>query len=123
MPEDAPQLLKYISTVREIASSNGDVDWRHYDETFRKVRQTHSVPWQRTILELLVSSCTIYRSKQPFRGNFRPKFSDKYHKICFNYNNGAKCRATPCPFKHACQACGDSGHPRIKCAKHQGGLK
>ncbi|XP_056007544.1 uncharacterized protein LOC125666211 isoform X1 [Ostrea edulis] len=118
-PEDAPHLLKYVSVIREIAATNGDAAWHHYDETFRKLRQSHTLPWQRTISELMVSACTIHRSKQLFRNNFRPKVNDKYTKFCFNFNNGAKCRSNPCPYKHACQSCGDSGHPRIKCSKNQ----
>ena len=118
-PQEAPHLLKYVSVIREIAATNGDAAWRHYDETFRKLRQSHTLPWQRTISELMVSACTIHRSKQLFRNNFRPRFNDKYTKFCFNFNNGAKCGSNPCPYKHACQTCGNSGHPRIKCSRNQ----
>lgn len=48
-PQAAPHLLKYISTIREIASSNGDAAWRHYDDIFRMLRQSHTLPWQRTV--------------------------------------------------------------------------
>ena len=43
-PQDAPHLFKYGFTIREIASSHGDSAWRHYDENFRKLRQSHSLP-------------------------------------------------------------------------------
>ena len=115
-PQDAPHLLKYGFTIREIASSHGDSAWRHYDENFRKLRQSHSLPWQRMLSELMVTSCTMHKPKQNFRPNFRSSF-EKHPKVCFNFNNGTKCRSYPCPFKHLCQFCRES-HPRIKCAKN-----
>ena len=113
-PLEGPNLLKYGSVIREIASSHGDAAWRHYDENFRKLQQSSHLPWQRTLSELLVSACTIHRNKQTFRSNFRSKQLNKSPKVCFNFNNGTKCRAYPCPFSHICQSCQES-HPRIKC--------
>ena len=110
---EGPNLLKYGSVIRENASSHGNVAWRHCDENFWKLRQSSHLPWQRTLSELFVSACTIHRNKQTFRFNLRSKQLKTSQKLCFNFNNGTKFRAYPCPFSHIFQSCHES-HPRIK---------
>ncbi|KAJ8301836.1 hypothetical protein KUTeg_020823 [Tegillarca granosa] len=53
---EAPHLLKYALTVRELHQNFGDTAWRSYDEHFRKLRQSHRVPWQRYIHDLVKPS-------------------------------------------------------------------
>ena len=81
------------------------------------MRQSSHLPWQRILSELLVSACNIHRNNQTFCSNFLSKNLTSPHK-CFNFNNGTKCRAYPCPFSHICQSCQES-HPRIKCTRVQ----
>ena len=121
-PEEAPHLLKYGHTVRELATSNGDNSWRYYDENFRKLKETNDIPWQMPVAELMVRACTIPRPKQPFRGGNsggNRGQDDQRVKVCYNYNNGSKCTFSPCRFKHICQAC-KGNHPRVKCNKEKG---
>ena len=122
-PEDAPHLLKYCNTIREISASSGDSAWKFYDDNFRKLRQSNKLPWQRNMPELMVSACTMHRSQQPFRKNFRDRVpSDKGTKFCYNFNNGTKCKNEPCRFQHICQICKES-HPKIKCTNRKPATK
>lgn len=114
LPQEHANLLKYCFTVREIGSSNGDGAWRYYDENFRKLRQSNKVPWQLPITEYMVKACTLthsFRSSQ--NSSSRTKATQR---VCFNYNNGTKCKYSPCYFKHICQQCSEQ-HPRIKCSR------
>ena len=43
-PIDAPHLLKYCHTVRELQRLHGDVAFRSHIERFRKLRETRNVP-------------------------------------------------------------------------------
>ncbi|KAJ8321263.1 hypothetical protein KUTeg_001121 [Tegillarca granosa] len=83
---EAPHLLKYALTVRELHQNFGDTAWRSYDEHFRKLRQSHRVPWQRYIHDLVkpskyirpdTNSSSFNRKPQPFR-----------LRVCFAYNRG-----------------------------------
>lgn len=56
-------------------------------------------------------------TNSPFGATIVPNSMTYTKKSVFNYNNVSKCRVSICPYKHACQSCGDSGHPRIKCSK------
>ena len=35
-------------------------------------------------------------------------------QICFNWNRGAPCKATPCPFAHVCLICHKTDHPKCR---------
>lgn len=100
LPLEFANLLKYCFTVRKIGSSNGDNAWRYCDENFRKLRQSHKVPWQVPITEYMVKTSTLTHS-------FRPSSYTQYsarspRHFCFSYNNGKKCKNSPCSFKHMC---------------------
>ena len=101
-------------TIREIHKLHGDQPWRMYDESFRKIRETSLLSWERVVTELRLKVASMglksptqfqaYNGKrQPFRA-----------KQCYNYNNGQKCNSLPCRFSHTCQAC-SGPHPRFKC--------
>lgn len=51
-PSETPHLLKYMSFIREMQRLHGDVAWRTYDESFRKLRESLAVDWQKPIEEL-----------------------------------------------------------------------
>ncbi|XP_052710731.1 uncharacterized protein LOC128185093 [Crassostrea angulata] len=113
-PHEACKLLKYMFTIREIHKLHGDQPWRMYDESFRKIRETSLLPWERVVTELRLKVASMglksptqfqaYNGKQqPFRA-----------KQCYNYNNGQKCNSLPCRFAHTCQAC-SGPHPRFQC--------
>ena len=48
-PQEASNLLKYMYTIREINKLHGEQAWRNYDETFRKIRETSLLPWERVV--------------------------------------------------------------------------
>ncbi|KAJ8319669.1 hypothetical protein KUTeg_002778 [Tegillarca granosa] len=62
---EAPHLLKYALTVRELHQNFGDTAWRSYDEHFRKLRQSHRVPWQRYIHDLVKPSNLYQKGYSP----------------------------------------------------------
>ena len=51
-PEDAPHMLKYMSTTKNIYEMKCNESFRYYDETFRLLRKENSQPWQQEIDEL-----------------------------------------------------------------------
>lgn len=113
-PTEAPHLLKYGHTIREIHQLHGDNAFRSYDEQFRKLKESLNVPWQNTIQELRLKAATNTRtfsskvtqnSGQPFRSRF-----------CFQYNRGERCTRNPCSFRHACMQC-RGNHPKSKCSE------
>lgn len=112
LPQESVNLLKYCFTVREIGSSNGDNAWRYYDENFRKLRQSHKVPWQVPITEYMVKASTLTHSSRPSSYTQYSAISPRL--FCFSYNNGKKCKNSPCNFKHMCQLC-NGQHPKINC--------
>lgn len=114
-PTEAPHLLKYMSFIRELQKLHGDSAWRAYDESFRKLRETIDLPWQKPVEELRGKSLAISSKQsyvQPFRGKQVGRISGV--RFCFAYNQGNKCRTTPCLFTHICQTC-RGPHPKIKC--------
>ncbi|XP_062598861.1 uncharacterized protein LOC134260311 [Saccostrea cucullata] len=114
-PTEAPHLLKYMSFIRELQKLHGDSAWRSYDESFRKLKETVDLPWQKPVEELRGKSLAVSTKQsngQPFRGKQVGRIGGV--RFCFAYNQGNKCKSTPCPFTHICQAC-RGNHPKIKC--------
>ncbi|XP_062566820.1 uncharacterized protein LOC134229119 [Saccostrea cucullata] len=114
-PNEAPHLLKYMSFIRELQKLHGDSAWRSYDESFRKLRETVDLPWQKPVEELRGKSLAVSTKQsngQPFRGKQVGRIGGV--RFCFAYNQGNKCKSTPCPFTLICQAC-RGNHPKIKC--------
>lgn len=108
-PDQAPHLLKYCHTIRELHRLHGDTAFRTYDEQFRKLKESRNVPWQKPIAELRLRALTMSKSlpaktqNQPFRARF-----------CFQFNKGERCTRNPCQFKHSCMQC-RANHPISKC--------
>ena len=74
-PEQAPNLLKYCDVVRDLASKN--YNWRMYDDSFRRMRESNPIPWEQVLMELWVRAAhsgtyrSDYSQLQPFRGEGR----------------------------------------------------
>ncbi|XP_061170772.1 uncharacterized protein LOC133180246 [Saccostrea echinata] len=114
-PAEAPHLLRYMSFIRELQKLRRDSAWRSYDESFRKLRETVDLPWQKPVEELRGKSLAISSKQsngQPFRGKQVGRISGV--RFCFDYNQGNKCKSTPSPFTHICQTC-RGHHPKSKC--------
>uniref|UniRef100_A0A8W8I4R5 Uncharacterized protein n=1 Tax=Magallana gigas TaxID=29159 RepID=A0A8W8I4R5_MAGGI len=86
LPLEFSNLLKYCFTVREIGSSNGENAWRYYDKNFRKLRQSHKVPWQVPITEYMVKASTLTHSCRPSSNTQYSARSPRH--LCSSYNNG-----------------------------------
>ncbi|XP_061187484.1 uncharacterized protein LOC133195612 [Saccostrea echinata] len=113
-PQEASNLLKYMFTIRDISKLHGEQAWRTYDESFRKIRETSLLPWEKVVTELRLKAASVgIRSPNKLQGSsgkrqpFRPKY-------CFAYNKGQKCNSHPCRFSHTCQDC-HGPHPRVQC--------
>ncbi|XP_056006759.1 uncharacterized protein LOC125660074 [Ostrea edulis] len=114
-PTQAPHLLKYMAFIRELQKLHGDAAWRAYDESFRNLRESVNLPWQKPVEELrgrAVAMSSRNSFGQPFWGKQAGKVGGV--KFCYAYNQGNKCKTTPCPFTHICQNC-KGQHPKIKC--------
>lgn len=58
--DEAPYMLKYMSTVRQINATNGDMARLYYDENFRMLREFNSLPWQQPLGERTYGSSNNY---------------------------------------------------------------
>ena len=112
----APQLLSYIGTIRNLAERGGN--WARYDETFRAMRVAQGWQWDLVHWELWLNA---QPSGDRGAGTTRPSFPGKGRnsgppqKVCFAFNKGAPCRQ-PCCYNHQCRRCG-ANHPSVRCPK------
>lgn len=112
-PKDAPALMKYSETVRDLAAKNAH--WRYYDENFRFLRQKTLFPWDQIHWELWLQAHHMQKaapvaSSDARNNNLKSPFPSGY---CWKFHWGAKCSS--CNFSHECFKCG-SQHPANKCA-------
>ncbi|XP_056018346.1 uncharacterized protein LOC130054061 [Ostrea edulis] len=121
-PQEAGNLLKYCFSVREMSHIYIDSAWRGYDESFRRLRESHTLPWENSVpeLRLKVASMGFKVSGKPAnqtygkQNPFRP-FSGK---VCFAFNRGQQCASNPCKYAHLCQEC-TGKHPKSKCFQRE----
>lgn len=123
--DEASHLLKYCEFIRELSYDHGDSAWRFYDESFRRLRETHSAPWQQPIEELRGKAISLNiksrlnvsnfgsRQNKPKQHSFRAK-----ERTCFSFNRGETCSNT-CDYKHACAFCKSGSHNKLSCPKLQ----
>ena len=111
-PNDAPALMKYSETVRDLAAKNAH--WRYYDENFRFLRQKALFPWDQIHWELWLQAHHMNRaapsvSSESSHKNSRQAFLTGF---CWKFHRGDKCSG--CNFKHECFKCGNR-HPANQC--------
>lgn len=110
-PTEAPHLLKYVSFVREMQRLHGDTAWKTYDKSFRKLRESPELAWQKPV-EKLRGKCISMSQKHKYGQSFRLKTVAKVH-FCFAFNGGD---AKPLyPYSDSCQICSGQ-HPKLKCS-------
>ena len=114
-PAESQALLKYMQIIRNIAARGGD--FRKYDETFRRVRQSQLMAWDSLHAELYVqvmmSGSFQPRHPQPFRGSgASPKEPRTPKGFCIKFHKGEHCPG--CRYKHTCFNCGEP-HQRRNC--------
>ena len=130
-PAMAPALFKYMHTVREIAKCRGN--WKMYDESFRKKRETKLRPFDKVDWMLMWRYGGNPQVNQPqqnqsFPGKDRKggfKSSGQKSRVqdplfpkghCFAFARGETCRdGDSCRFKHFCSLCGSRQHGSTKC--------
>ena len=137
-PEDAPHMLKYMSTIKNIYEMKGNESFRYYDETFRLLRKENSQPWQQEIDELYRKAMFMKSSKFTVNHNFpQPPTTAKYNNgtainpnnrrvqpfldtnnngTCHIYNKYQCCTKRNYPYQHVCRVC-KGPHPQAKCTK------
>ncbi|KAK3101834.1 hypothetical protein FSP39_006695 [Pinctada imbricata] len=67
-PTEACNVLKYMFTVREISKLHVDQAWRTYDESFRRIRESTIIPWEKPIAELRLKAAAM-GVRQPNKSN------------------------------------------------------
>ena len=107
-PTDAPALMKYSETVRDLAAKNAH--WRYFDENFRFLRQKTLFPWDQMDWELWLQAHRMQKSPTVVSpdSRSRPTRSSFPCGFCWRFHRGEKCSG--CNFKHECFGCG-SHHP------------
>ena len=117
--DQAPNLLKYMQTVRNLSDRAGD--WLAYDEAFRSMRVVNSWGWDSVHWELWMNAAQSQNSlyarstsaNSPFHGKERMRPPTR-EKLCFAFNRGEPCYTRPCGYKHSCKNCGGR-HSFTKC--------
>ena len=124
-PQAAPDLLKYLDTVRDLQHRFGFQAARYYDENFRLLRErapeisfaaTHSELWLKAATLPAPQNHTNQSSLDPSsspRSRQLPPSAPKGH--CYAYNTMGKwCNNSPCKYLHICSNCQGS-HPQFSC--------
>ena len=112
-PTDAIPLTTYEANIKQLAAEGAN--WFFYDEQFRLLRQSTSLPWDYFHEELWLRSHMNFRQHQrkpgqPFQSIPVPK------GYCYKYYRGSYCNFSQCHFNHDCPTCGNK-HAMLKCRK------
>ena len=107
-PQKAPELIKYMSVIRDAAVKNKTQAWVTYDQQFRlRIARDPSRSWT-TLNGDLWLRCFA-------SGNYLPT-TQHTPAPCFDYNFQGQCNRFVCSYSHVCIKCGQN-HPSIKCQK------
>ena len=87
-PKDAPALMKYSETVRDLAAKNAH--WRYYDENSRFLRQKTLFPWDQIHWELWLQAHHMQKaapvaSSDARNKNLKSPFPSGY---CWKFHRG-----------------------------------
>ncbi len=118
-PQEAPQLWKYLSTVRGLSAKCPQRQWLYYDREFRKQRQVAPCSWGEVNWELYIM-CTL---PQPASSSLAsrsggPGQRPYTQKMCWRYNRTGFCSFPNCIFRHLCTSC-HGRHPASRCGDRQ----
>ena len=115
-PTHAPQMLKYLKTLRSAArTGNG---WLTYDEQFRLRRAVNpSMSWGEINTTLWL---TTVGTQNDVGGRTSGKLNNvnKISLPCFAFNDGA-CQWRNCKYLHVCSICSESNHTKYTCNRQQ----
>ena len=124
-PQEAPNMLKYMSTIRELYDLKNIYAVHYYDETFRLLRKSNHQHWQMPIREL--HDKALYK-KRPNQFQTHPTRNNNYSNrteqpflgprdgTCHIYNKYQSCNRKNCIFQHVCKSC-RGPHPQIICPR------
>ena len=121
-PLEAPRLMKYMETVRDL-SKRGGWAFKNYDENFRMMKQNdpswpwdvmHSEYWMRATLttgqNVNNSNNQSFREPQTQQSNSE--------NLCFRFRRRGFCPSKQnCKFALRCSPCGDTRHHHTACRK------
>ncbi|XP_053387804.1 uncharacterized protein LOC128551208 [Mercenaria mercenaria] len=118
LPHAAPSLMKYSSTIQQLAKQAGPYAALQYDISFRKLRETdpNMHPWDYPNAELYnkaMADSLSFRFRSQSNQSFRAK---RAPLPCLNYNNNGQCLRRVCRFSHICKLCRGS-HSKRYCPK------
>ena len=120
IPEKAPELLQYMSLIREAESrSKGSFAWRTYDENFRMRQAIRPESWAKINPDLWLWSMTLPALSQPTstsRMNTNPHPVKQRVRPCFDYNSVKGCSFRQCKYDHMCMAC-RGAHAQTNCPR------
>ena len=112
-PNEAPGLMKYGSTIQDLAARGHN--WRFYDENFRFLRQSQatSLPWGTVHWELwLRSQSNLKKPSTSFTGSKPVSPISIPRGYCFKFHRGGDCAG--CSFRHTCCKC-EGAHRALHC--------
>ena len=132
---EAPQLMRYMEVIRDLANRQKGLAFYHYDTQFRTTRASTATSWDHMDLELWAQAATP--TPTPSDSNKTNAFRDRRQNTsnkggprsasasatsttefirgtCFKYNRDGRCGNTACTFKHVCGLC-EGNHSATKC--------
>jgi len=124
-PTTAPELLKYMDTVRDIHQRFAFASARFYDENFRLLRERMpELSFGNTHTELWLKAATLQPLSRPTNHPFlrqsgspgpRSGVANTSIGTCYEFNSrDNRCVSSPCQYRHACSHC-QGPHPQFKC--------
>ena len=125
VPQEAPQLLTYISRIRDLSVKESGTVWREYDREFRQLKAVDSTLSYLKIDTDILSNILPPRLPQPTYPTFHPNtprqpFPDSRGppplNACLPFFYGGWCSSIrTCKNKHICAHCSKFGHSFQTC--------
>lgn len=131
-PARSSELINYLEIIRYAAAYHKNLGWLLYDRKFRAKAANHrALNWgvldQQLWLRIFTASpgqleedLSLFIQGPPISSE---GVATKGARICVNFNRGAECVSSPCPFRHVCNRpfC-NAVHPGIRCPTSGGQL-
>ncbi|CAC5376430.1 unnamed protein product [Mytilus coruscus] len=110
-PHESPKLMKYASTIANLAEKAGFVAAFSYDQAYRQWREIDPLllPWDGLNGELFNEALAMgligktNASKQPNPTHNPTAPVHKRKKFCYSFNIDGDCTANICGYEHICQ--------------------
>lgn len=115
-PDQAVHMLQYIGHIQEMAQMSGENAARHYDQMFRKWRQSTPLPWNVINQSLHAKALAVGLKQKVVPSRKGPAGQQK---PCFFFRDKGFCSRESCPFRHFCEQC-KAIHPNKVCTLRSG---